>query len=177
MVLNPSEIYDKDFKKQIKIFGYKPEDVDDYLDVIATYYDELWSERNKLKEKVVELEKELEHYKNMEDSLERTIKVGQETMEHKKENAKQQANVIIKEAETKAENIIAQAKQKKDKILAEAQDEVEKKYKNFQEVAEKEKLFKIRFKTLLESHLEMLDTDEEDLERLKKKIKNIKAED
>lgn len=176
MTLDPSEIYDKDFKKQIKLSGYDPEDVDDYLDVIASYYDEVWTERNQLKQRVAELEKELERYENMEDSLEKTIKVGQETMEHKKENAEQKSKVIIKEAKVKADNIIAEAKQKKDKILAEAQNEVEDKYKNFQEIVEKEKLFKIRFKTLLESHLDMLNTDQEDLEQLKQKIETIKEE-
>ncbi len=188
MVLDPAEIYDKEFKKEVKFFGYDPKEVDDFLDVIASYYDQLWSEKKQLEEKIANMKQELNKYKSMEDSLEQSIRVGQETMENKKEDAKQKASIIIKEAKVKAEDIVKKAEQKKDsiveraenkksKILTEAQQEVEKKYKSLQEIAEKEKLFKIRFRTLLESHLDMLNTEQEDLKQLREKIESIKQED
>ncbi|WP_408955968.1 DivIVA domain-containing protein [Natroniella sp. ANB-PHB2] len=158
MSLTPSDIYNKEFDKTFSIFSYDQQEVDDFLDLIAAYYEEVLNENSNLKLKIEKLEAEIEEYKEKDKKLHQTIDQAQQTMETQKAEAEKKASLILEEAKLKAE-----------KIKEEARLKAEEKYQQYRELIEHEKLFKIKFKTLLKSHLEMLD-QQAGLEQIKEEL-------
>ncbi|MFW6026934.1 MAG: DivIVA domain-containing protein, partial [Candidatus Woesearchaeota archaeon] len=120
------------------------------LDDIGRTYEKLIKEVNRLKDEKEKLEEKLKNYENIEDKLEQTLMSVQETAKIQTEQAKNEADMIIKKANMQAENIINEAKEKVRKQKQE--------YENIKEIKE---LFEIRFRSLLESHLEMLENEEQ----------------
>lgn len=70
--LTPKEIVEKDFNLSMR--GYNPTEVDEYLDIIIRDYDRFITEINELRDRVQELEEEL-------DGKEETVQVVQEVNE------------------------------------------------------------------------------------------------
>lgn len=92
----------------------------------------------------------MERQQDLEAKLQNTLDSMQETITKRIEQADQEARMIVKEARMKAEN-----------IKEEAQAEVVDEKRKVEQLREQKKFFKIRFKTLLESHLGMLDDEDE----------------
>ena len=156
MKLNPLDIYNKEFKKST--FGYNTNQVDDFIEDIGVAYERLLKDINNLQEENRNLKEKLENYKKIEDRLNNTLETMQDTISERIEQAENEARVIVKEAKVKAE-----------KIKEEAKAEVSAEKRKVEELREQKNFFKIRFQTLLQSHLEMLQDDKE--EGLRKEIK------
>lgn len=67
--LTPKEIVEKDFNLSMR--GYNPTEVDEYLDIVIRDYDRFITEINELRDRVQELEEEL-------DGEKETVQVVQE---------------------------------------------------------------------------------------------------
>lgn len=150
MKLNPLDIYNKEFKKST--FGYNTTQVDEFLDDIGVAYERLLKDLNKLQEENQDLKGEIDSYQDMEEKLQNTLDSMQKTISQRIEQADKEASMIVKDARMKAEQI------KKD-----AQEAVVSEKRKVEQLREQKNFFKIRFKTLLESHLEMLDEKEESI--------------
>ena len=87
-MITPLDIENKKFSKQV-VNGYNVEEVDDFLDDLTVDYTKSYKETSELKTKVEELEKSLEHYKTIEDTLQNTLLMAQKTAEDVKNVAKQ----------------------------------------------------------------------------------------
>ncbi|RCW51392.1 DivIVA domain-containing protein [Halanaerobium sp. MA284_MarDTE_T2] len=148
MKITPLDIYNKEFKKST--FGYNTDQVDEFMDDIGVAYERLLKEMNNLKDEKQSLQEKLSSYKDIEERLENTLQVMQDTVDKRIEQANNEARMIVKEAELKAQQI------KDDAEKAVAQER-----RNFEQLKEKKNFFKIRFQTLLESHLEMLKEDDD----------------
>ena len=144
MKLSPLDIYNKEFKKSA--FGYNVSEVNDFLEDVGMAYEKLLKEINSLKDENERLEERLKNYENIEEKLENTLETIQKTVQDEKKRAQEEAKHIINRAKNRAEEI-------KD----EARKEVEEEYNKIETLQEKKKLFEIRFKTLLQSHIEMLE--------------------
>ena len=149
MKLSPLDIYNKEFKKSA--IGYNTQEVEDFLEDVGMAYEKLLKEINNLKDKNDSLKNELENYEKIDQKLQNTLEAVQKTVEDEKERAKKEAELIKKEARDEAK-----------KIKENARDEISDQYKKIEELKEKKKLFEIRFKTLLQSHLELLNDKDED---------------
>ncbi|MGM0602497.1 MAG: DivIVA domain-containing protein [Bacillota bacterium] len=153
MKITPLDIYNKDFKKST--FGYNTDQVDEFMDDIGVAYERLLKELNNIKDDKQSLQEKLSSYKDIEERLENTLQAMQDTVDKRIEQANNEARMIVKEAELKAQQI------KDDAEKAAAQER-----RSYEQLREKKNFFKIRFQTLLESHLEMLKEDQsEDYER------------
>ncbi|MGM0409929.1 MAG: DivIVA domain-containing protein [Bacillota bacterium] len=150
MNLSPLDIYNKEFKKSA--LGYNKEEVDDFIEEVGMAYEKLLKEINSLQDKNERLKEKLENYENIDQKLRDTLQTIQDTVTEEKERAKKEAKVIVNKAESEAEEIKSKAKK-----------EVEEEYKKLEDLREKKSLFKIRFKTLLENHLELLKDKDENL--------------
>ena len=60
MNLTPLNIRKQDFDKSLR--GYDPEEVEAFLDTVATQWEEMEDERRRLENKVQELENQMDHY-------------------------------------------------------------------------------------------------------------------
>ena len=100
-MLTPLDIENKKFSKQM-MNGYNVDEVDDFLDELTVDYEKMYKESTENKTKIDALEKDLLHYKTIENTLQNTLVMAQSTAEEVKEVARQQAEQIIKEAEGNA---------------------------------------------------------------------------
>ena len=93
-MLTPLDIENKKFSKQI-VNGYNVEEVDDFLDEIGVDYAKKQKELNEVSKKVEELNASLEHYKNIEETLQNTLLMAQSTAEELKNIEKQKTYQIL----------------------------------------------------------------------------------
>ena len=110
-MITPLDIENKKFSKQM-MNGYSVDEVDDFLDELTIDYTKNYKEVNELRSKVDELNKSLEHYKAIEETLQNTLVMAQSTAEDVKKDVK---DGMIK-AEAKVHNIKEDIKEKAEKI-------------------------------------------------------------
>jgi len=103
-MLTPLDIENKRFTKTIK--GYNVDEVDDFLDQVTLEYEKIYKENAEYKTEFEGLNKELEHYKTVEHTLQNTLLMAQSTAEDIKSMAQKQADQIIEDAKKEAQNIL-----------------------------------------------------------------------
>ena len=140
MNITPNEISNKDFKKVFR--GYDMDEVDEFLDQLVEDYEKLFKENINLKENVKAVEEKLEHYSNIETTLQNTLLLAQTTADQVKENSRRELELHIKETDEQANKIIKEAEAK----TAEIHMEYEKVKQDFL-------TFKTRFVALLEAQI------------------------
>lgn len=143
MNYTPNDLQNLIFKKSL--MGYSEDHVNEVLDKIIEDYSAYIRENLDLKDKVALLNEGLQHYKTIEESLQNTLLVAQQTSEDIKNNAYEKAANVIKEAEVKAQKIINDANQEVVRIKFE-----------YEELKKRLHIFKSKAETLLLSQLEIL---------------------
>ena len=143
-LITPLDIENKKFSKQM-MNGYNVEEVDDFLDELTLDYTKNYKEVNELRDKVEELNKSLEHYKTIEETLQNTLVIAQSTAEDVKKVARQQADQIINEAKGTAQ-----------KQASDLDNEIVAKKKELEDVKKQFDIYKAKMESLLISQLELL---------------------
>ena len=143
-LITPLDIENKKFSKQM-MNGYNVEEVDDFLDELTLDYTKNYKEVNELRNKVEELNKSLEHYKTIEETLQNTLVMAQSTAEDVKKVARQQADQIINEAKGTAQ-----------KQASDLDNEIVAKKKELEDVKKQFDIYKAKMESLLISQLELL---------------------
>ena len=100
-MLTPLDIENKTFNKQI-MSGYNVDEVQNFMNELLRDYEKLYKENIEYKDKIDMLNQGIQHYKSIEDTLQNALVVAQGTAESVKQNAKAEADNIIKEAELNA---------------------------------------------------------------------------
>lgn len=145
-MLTPLDIHNKEFRRSFR--GYNEDEVDDFLDEVVRDFEELLRANAALKEQVEQLQTRVEQYRQLENTLHNTLIVAQETAEEVKENARKEAELIVRQAEAEAKRIIEEAQRR-------AREEEERVAALRREAA----AFRARVRSLLESQLEILRDD------------------
>ncbi len=143
-MLTPLDIENKKFSKQI-MNGYSVEEVDDFLDEIGVDYAKKQKELNESGKTIEELTKSLEHYKNIEETLQNTLLMAQSTAEEVKNVAKQKADQIVNDAKATT--------QKEVDFL---QNEILLKKKELEDLQKQFDIYKAKMESLLISQLELI---------------------
>jgi cell division initiation protein len=149
MPLSPLDIHDKEFSKVFR--GYAEDEVNEFLDRIIKDFEIILREKRDLEEKVKTMTEQMRHYNSLEDTLSKSIVVAQEAAEEVRRNSQKEAKLIVKEAEKNADRIVNEALTKARKVTIEI-DELKK----------QSKVFRNRFKMLVEAQLDLLNTDDWD---------------
>ena len=150
-MITPLDIENKRFSKQM-MNGYSVEEVDDFLDDLTADYSRNYKENAELKSKIEELNKNMEHYKSIESTLNNTLVMAQSTAEDIKKVAQQQAEQIISEAKSNAQ-----------KQVDELNNQLIAKRKEVEDVKKQFDIYKAKMESLLISQLELLkDINKED---------------
>ncbi len=145
-MLTPTELDNMKFSK--KINGYNVDEVDDFLDQVSVDYEKLYRENAELRDKFDDMEKDLEHYKTIEKSLQNTLVMAQTTAADIKDAATKQAEQIIRDAQ-------ASSKQSVDDLT---KQEIET-TRRIEEMKRDFEVYKAKMQALLISQLEMLQDD------------------
>ncbi|MER2255174.1 MAG: DivIVA domain-containing protein [Priestia megaterium] len=149
MPLTPLDIHNKEFNRGFR--GYDEDEVNEFLDKVIKDYELVMRDKKELEGRVSELTDRLGHFTNIEETLNKSILIAQEAAEDVKRNAEKEAKLIIKEAEKNADRIINEALSKSRKIAM-----------DIEETKKQSKVFRTRFKMLIEAQLEMLNSDDWD---------------
>ena len=154
-MITPLDIENKKFSKQM-MNGYNVDEVDEFLDQVTQDYETNYKQLALLNTKIEELNTALNHYKNIESTLQNTLVMAQSTAEEVKNVAKQQADQILAEAQKQAEEIIKGSKEGAAKALEEIEQQTKIKEQQFNEVKKQFDVYKAKMEALLISQSEII---------------------
>lgn len=143
-MMSPELIEEKDFKKSFR--GYSEEEVDVFLDEIKEEYEAILKENEALKEKLAMYIDEINKYSSIEDTLKETLITAQSAAEDTTNSANKKAKIIVQEAELQSKQMIDKANNR----VIELRNEFDSLVKEF-------KVFRIKFKSLLQDEILNLD--------------------
>lgn len=147
MSLTTIDIQNKEFNKAFR--GYNQEEVDEFLEQVAKDYEATIKDKLMLEGEIKQLEEKLGQYQKLENTLNNSIIVAQETAEEVKRNAHKEAELIRREAEKDAQRILDEARYKASRILAE-----------HEELYKQAQIFKLRFRSFVEAQLASLELED-----------------
>ena len=126
-MLTPVDIQQKRFKTGI---GFDKKDVSAFFDEVSRSYGELYKSNAELKEKVITLTDQVQHYKIKEEDLNKTLLRAEKNSQESVTNAEKKANAIEMEAKVRGNEIVKEAKQEKD-ILEEEISRLQAEYTQY----------------------------------------------
>lgn len=142
MQMTPLDIRNKTFRKGIR--GYQCEEVEKFLENVSQEFELAYTENFELREKTKGLESEIGHYRQIENTLQQTLVLAQQTAEEVKEVARQEAALILREAEHEKLSKVSEAQKKWEEIQEEIQD-----------LSRKRDLLRTQLKSFLLAHLDL----------------------
>ncbi|MGD0472935.1 MAG: DivIVA domain-containing protein [Candidatus Velthaea sp.] len=138
------DIQHKTFKKQLQ--GYDRAEVDAFLDEVIESIEDEATARAALEADVADLRERISHFKAMEESLQHTLVLAQRTADEVKAAAHKEADLIKQEARMHAERQIAD--------LGDRISEARREYQRSLDTAAQAKS---ELRSLLMSHLSLID--------------------
>jgi cell division initiation protein len=142
-MLTPLDIHNKEFTRIMR--GYKPEEVDSFLDEVIKDFEVLFRENHELKEVLQKAQEEIGRIKEMENSIQKAMVVTQKLIEDEKKSTEKETELILWEAKKQGERLVVEAR---DKAL------------KFEENIDRLKLYErqlySKFKGFLEFQMELL---------------------
>ena len=137
-MLKPIDIQNKEFEKKLK--GYDCDAVDDFLDLVIQDYDTLGKENMALREKIDMLTETVERYKEIEETMHRSLDVARQSAQDIKNNANMEAEAIINRAKMDATRLSRQI-----------DDEHIKKHQEMLKIKEEIETYRERVRTVCEN--------------------------
>ena len=179
-MISASDIRERKFEKAA--FGYKQEEIDDFLAELISEFEELDAEREDLHSKIQILADKVREYRQDEDALKDAL-LGAQKQGHK----------VVAEAQEKADEIIAQAEEKAKVLLDEAtvqheaameknRADIAKEKENLIEAQKQVSEFKKSLFDMDKTHLEMIsampeiELDEEDTSQYSEQTETTEEE-
>lgn len=148
MRITPLDIQQKQFP--VKFRGFDVEEVYAFLEFVREEMEDILRENVSLKEQVHRAESQITGYRDMESTLRETLTTAQQMVEDYKNNARKEAELLIREADIRAES-----------LMREAQDKVVKIHEDIVDLKGIRRHFKEEIRRLIESHTRMLEFDKE----------------
>ncbi|MFW5730090.1 MAG: DivIVA domain-containing protein [Desulfonatronovibrionaceae bacterium] len=161
MDLSKIDILNKNFSTSF--LGYRKQDVEVFLQELADYVGAMAEKEMNLENNIKILEEKLDEYKSRENMLQQTLITTQKMSDDIKANAQKQAKLMVKDAQSKAEEILRHAH----KRLAQIHEDIS-------ELKKQRAHFEIKLRSIVESHLKLLDSQDEEnlhLEEAESKLK------
>ena len=152
MKITPLDIQQKAFRRVLR--GYDKQEVEAFLSLVATEFEELVKEAMALREEVKRKAEELAEFRSREKSLQETLITAQKASEEIREASRKEAEIAISEAELQGERIVQAAHTRFLRIV----DDIN-------ELKRQRAQFEVNVRALVEAHLTMLDTFREPQQR------------
>lgn len=144
MKITPLDIQQQQFKGKM-LGGLDPDDVDSFLQTVASEMEGLVRENTELKEQANRQSRELGDHIQKEKDLRETMLAAQRITEEMKANAQKEAELIVSEAQLQARRLVDDAERK----VADLQGKI-------QDVRRQRLQFEMEFKALLDNHVRMI---------------------
>ncbi len=144
-MFTPEEIRRIEFEKVMR--GYRPEDVEAFLDKVASNIEAQEKEKRELEDQLFALAEKVEALKGEEENIKKTLISAQKLGES-----------IISEAHQKADLVLKEAQIKKNSILADAHEEHNYYESTIKRLKHEVSEFRETILTLYKTHIESLST-------------------
>jgi cell division initiation protein len=152
MKITPLDIQQKAFRRVLR--GYDPQEVEAFLSLVATEFEELVKEAMSLREEVRRKVEEVAEYRSREKSLQETLITAQKASEEIREASRKEAEIAISEAELQGEKIVQAAHSRFLRIV----DDIN-------ELKRQRAQFEVTVRSLVEGHLKLLEAFREPQQR------------
>lgn len=126
--------------------GYNKNEVNSFVKNVTTEYESMLNRLKTADKEIESLRKELEHYKNIEGTLNRAILIAEESSQNIKKTAFDEAKLIIEDSKKNASRIINNALMKAEKV----EDEANRLRRQFAQ-------YKRKYRNILEEQLDEVD--------------------
>ena len=102
------------------LLGYRPSSVNRLLEEVKESFEEVWRDREELRDRVEELEAAIAQHREVEGLLRETLVQAERTAHEVKGQAQSEAEQIVKDAHTEARSITQEALADRERLAAEA---------------------------------------------------------
>lgn len=147
MKLTPLDIRHKEFHRGMR--GYADAEVDEFLDNVADAFERIYKENIDLGERLGAVQAQLDHFRGIEATLQRTLVSAQQNCEEQRAAAQKEAQLILRDAEVKARDTLSQAYSAKQSVERE-----------IVLLRSTESDFRFKFRAVLEGYLKQLEAAE-----------------
>jgi len=141
MQMTPLDIRNKTFSKGIR--GYQCGEVEKFLETVSQEFESAYTENFELREKTKGLEAEVSHYRQLENTLQQTLVLAQQTAEEVKQTARHEAVLILREAEHDKLSKVSESQ-----VLEDIKEEIEG-------LSRRRDLLRTQLKSFLLAHLDL----------------------
>ena len=128
ILLTPIDIHNKEFKRGFR--GYDEDEIDDFLDQVASDYEMLFRENANLKNEIESLKREinlskqhLDKYHELETNLRDTLMVAQKTAKQVTDNAEKAAKTLSQNTRQECDNLLTNARLESENLRTKTQQE------------------------------------------------------
>ena len=160
MTLSSEEIGKKKFDSKMR--GYAPTEVDAFLKEVTESMAELEEKNKELSDQVKSNEEKLKYFTDLKDSLNKSILVAQEAADKVKNNAKKEAEIVVREAQKQATDIVSEANDKANMVIESAASSTKKLTTETNDLKKQTRVFRQRLQVMLESQLEVVKSSDWD---------------
>lgn len=143
-MITPVQIKNRTFEKS-SFGGYRPEDVDAFLDELYEDYDKLYRENSQLVKKMQVLVEKIEEYRSEESSIQTAFLSAQKA-----------GDAIIREAQHKADLIMQDASIKAEKLVGSTQRELVRQSEALDKIQQEVGNFKQRLLSIYKEHIALI---------------------
>lgn len=160
MTVSADEISNKSFDNKMR--GYNPQEVQSFLKEVADSVRELTDQNRELQEIVKSDKEKLRYFTDLKDSLNKSILVAQEAADKVKNNAKKEAEIMVREAQKQATDIVSEANDKANAVVEDSANSTRKLVTETNDLKKQTRIFRQRLQVMLESQLEVVKSSDWD---------------
>lgn len=153
--MHPNDILNVKLEKS-GLFGYKVEDVDNYIEYIHNYVSQSEIEKQELEAKIKVLAEKIKEYKNQEENIREALLGAQKLATNVVNEAKEKAEKMIYEAKDRATSKVKYAQLDAEKLLKETKFNIEKEQKSLLKIQKEVSTFKAKLLSIYKSHLDLI---------------------
>ena len=144
MKITPIDVSGHNFA--VKLRGYDQEEVRSFLNLVSSEFEAVIVESNNLKEKLAQVEASVSDLRERERILKETLLTAQRLADEIREEARKEAQLIVREAEVKGSQLLDQAGRKAGELEG-----------TIQALRVEREAFAQRIRSAVEQHLRLLD--------------------
>jgi cell division initiation protein len=145
MKITPLDIQQKRFSRAMR--GYDREEVEAFLSLVASSFEDLVKELNSLREDLARRDEDIAAHRDLEKTLQETLVTAQRASDEIRESARREGEIAIGEAELQAEKIVQGAHHRFLRIV----DDIH-------EMKRLRVQFEASVRSLVDGHAKLLDT-------------------
>lgn len=141
-MISPIEVRRREFSRSLR--GYSREEVDSFLSGVSEEFERLYRENAELKEAVQRAELDMAKYRKLEETLNQTLLLAQQTAEEIRANAHKEAQMLLEGARQKIKETFAA----------------------YEEILKRLNVYRTEIKSYINSQVEFMDRHDKRVEEL-----------